>query len=103
MPLGKRTVPVSVPIGIGLRLPNGSHWNAATSRYRVVAPTKVIVTSNLRLSASVVAGMFQPISTVFSPAAEPPEPRIGNPSVRGSKGCGSSALAVTSAMYQCPA
>ena len=71
-PSGSRTVPVTVPIGIWLDGPNGSHWNVATSSYAVVTPSNVIVTSKRMLSASTVTGMFQPISTTrCSPMSSP--------------------------------
>jgi len=68
----------------------------------VVPPWSVIVTSNLRLLAFLVAGMFQPISTSFD-RREVVLSLISYPSLAGSNGWGFSAPSVTSAMYQCPA
>lgn len=65
MPLGKWTVPVTVPIGTWFFLPNGSHWKEATSFHLVATSCMVKLTSNFILSASVVTGIFQPISTVM--------------------------------------
>ena len=99
MPLGKRTVPVTLPAGTWLFSGNISHMRFVTSLCRVPMSWNVMLTSNLRLLCLTVAGMFQPISMFFCS----PEPFGSMPSVVGSNGCGESEPAVVSAMYQCPA
>ena len=66
IPSGKCTVPVTVPMGTWFFLPNGSHWNEATSCHLVATLCMVKLTSNFMLLASVVTGIFQPISTVLA-------------------------------------
>ena len=98
MPLGKWTVPVTVPIGTWFFLPNGSHWKEATSFHLVATSCMVKLTSNFILSTSVVTGIFQPISTVvLSSVAE----ALGlRPSVPGVYAFGWSLPSLTSAIYQ---